>query len=300
MNLNHVTFNNSNEKLFSILSCFPHVSPHDNHDDRMKMPNITVDGCEPGPNHNHNHHPPQSSSSSSSHASSSSSRGLHQSSGGRRANGGSPSSSSSNSPPTTTLLQNILQQTRGANGASIYSALRQTVVATGPNGQTTTTNTSPLPPSPADSGVSDVDSHYSSNDEQQQQQQQQQQLVQYGYFYPSAAHRSTCEFFSSSFSISWCDNQDMEDDNLRWNDQKTNSVHLGYNEIYMKTRQNCRERERDSFRDTQYAIVVHIWHKGAQDYLQWGNYSSDAALFLLLVVCWSLNNSQVLGALRGH
>jgi len=96
---------------------------------------------------------------------------------GRNANG---SPSLSQSPPTT-LLQNILQN-RGANSTNIYSLQR------GPNGQPlTTTNTSPLPPSPADSGVSDVDSHYSSNDEQQQQ------LNQYGYFY-NAAHRSTCEY----------------------------------------------------------------------------------------------------------
>ena len=89
------------------------------------------------------------------------------------------------SPPTTTLLQNILQQSRGPAG-SIYSVLQRAA-----NGQPGTTNTSPLPPSPADSGVSDVDSHYSSNDEQQQQQQQ--QLNQYGYFYPNV-HRSTCKF----------------------------------------------------------------------------------------------------------
>lgn len=86
------------------------------------------------------------------------------------------------SPPTTTLLQNILQQSRGPAG-SIYSVLQRAA-----NGQPGTTNTSPLPPSPADSGVSDVDSHYSSNDEQQQQ-----QLNQYGYFYPNV-HRSTCKF----------------------------------------------------------------------------------------------------------
>lgn len=91
------------------------------------------------------------------------------------------------SPPTTTLLQNILQQSRGPNGGSIYSVLQRTAAT----GQAGTTNTSPLPPSPADSGVSDVDSHYSSNDEQQQQQQQ-QQLNQYGYFYPNV-HRSTCK-----------------------------------------------------------------------------------------------------------
>lgn len=86
------------------------------------------------------------------------------------------------SPPTTTLLQNILQQSRnGVNGSN-----------GSPNGHPNqgsangATNTSPLPPSPADSGVSDVDSHYSSNDEQQQ-------LSQYSYFY-SQAHRSTCEY----------------------------------------------------------------------------------------------------------
>ncbi|XP_074597429.1 uncharacterized protein LOC141852349 isoform X2 [Brevipalpus obovatus] len=90
---------------------------------------------------------------------------------------GSPSGSSQ-SPPTTTLLQNILQQSR-APGSGVYSLRGQSVL-----GQTPVSNTSPLPPSPADSGVSDVDSHYSSNDEQQQQ------LNQYGYFYPGA-HRSS-------------------------------------------------------------------------------------------------------------
>jgi hypothetical protein len=79
-------------------------------------------------------------------------------------------------PPTTTLLQNILQQNRTGSNGNIYSLQRQTQLAT-------TTTTSPLPPSPADSGVSDVDSHYSSNDEQQQQ------MSQYGYFY--GAQRST-------------------------------------------------------------------------------------------------------------
>ncbi|KAI1309360.1 Ecdysone-induced protein 74EF isoform B [Halotydeus destructor] len=105
-------------------------------------------------------------------------------------NGGSPLS---HSPPTT-LLQNILQQNRtnaagggqnSSNGGIAYVlGHRVGSVAGQQPGQAV--NTSPLPPSPADSGVSDVDSHYSSNDEQQQQ-----QLSQYGaYFYP-AAHRST-------------------------------------------------------------------------------------------------------------
>lgn len=116
----------------------------------------SVDGCEPGA-------PPPNGQSSQ-----------------RQNRNSSPPTQSGT--PTTTLLQNILQQNRGANG-NIYSIQRQTQLAT-------TTTTSPLPPSPADSGVSDVDSHYSSNDEQQQQ------LSQYGYFY--GAQRSTCKCNESS------------------------------------------------------------------------------------------------------
>jgi hypothetical protein len=109
----------------------------------------TVDGCEPGapPPNGSSHHTTQNASPQS-----------------------------QTGPPTTTLLQNILQQNRTSSNGNIYSLQRQTQLAT-------TTTTSPLPPSPADSGVSDVDSHYSSNDEQQQQ------MSQYGYFY--GAQRST-------------------------------------------------------------------------------------------------------------
>lgn len=99
--------------------------------------------------------------------------------------------------PQSTLLQNILQargdrlnnssstnenippahcnNTTNSNGGSP----NHNQVVTNGNSATTT---SPLPPSPADSGVSDVDSYYSLNDEQHQ----------YGYFY----HRSnsSCKF----------------------------------------------------------------------------------------------------------
>jgi hypothetical protein len=111
-----------------------------------------VDGCEPGapPPNGSSHHTAQNASPQS-----------------------------QTGPPTTTLLQNILQQNRTGSNGNIYSLQRQTQLAT-------TTTTSPLPPSPADSGVSDVDSHYSSNDEQQQQ------MSQYGYFY--GAQRSTCMY----------------------------------------------------------------------------------------------------------
>ena len=102
--------------------------------------------------------------------------------------GNSLRSPPTSSPPTTTLLQNILQQSRnGTNGSN--GSPNGTALHGGPNqgpNANGTTNTSPLPPSPADSGVSDVDSHYSSNDEQQQ-------LSQYSYFY-SQAHRSTCKY----------------------------------------------------------------------------------------------------------
>lgn len=126
-----------------------------------------VDGCEPPSSQSHHNRP---TSHPGSH---------HQS------RIGSPSSQSQ-SPPTT-LLQNILQQNRNSN---IYSSLQRGVQ----NGQLplgqTTSNTSPLPPSPADSGVSDVDSHYSSNDEQQQA------LNQYGYFYTGAHRSTTCKLTS--------------------------------------------------------------------------------------------------------
>ena len=123
-------------------------------------------------------------------------RGLHHHHHLGVSRGSPPSSTSSSNSPPTTLLQNILQQSRNGVGpassaGNIYSVLSRTigaaalVAASGvksstPNG---TANTSPLPPSPADSGVSDVDSHYSSNDEQ---------MNQYGYFY---SHRTTCKYF---------------------------------------------------------------------------------------------------------
>lgn len=69
----------------------------------------------------------------------------------------------------------------------------------------TNSNTSPLPPSPADSGVSDVDSHYSSNDEQHQ-------LSQYGYFYPTNGpthHRSYLSNHSQSELSHHQGNQDI-------------------------------------------------------------------------------------------
>ena len=82
----------------------------------------------------------------------------------------------------TNLLQNILQQQRGYSAVSAAAAGSR---LTG-NGASTT-STSPLPPSPADSGVSDVDSHYSSNDEAQQQAQLSQAYA--NLFYGGQGHR---------------------------------------------------------------------------------------------------------------
>jgi hypothetical protein len=129
-----------------------------------------VDGCEPGA-------PPQTNSSSHHQHQQNTNTSQTVSPSQSVTNGVNGSGGQQNGGPTTTLLQNILQQNRTAANGNIYSLQRQPQMAT-------TTTTSPLPPSPADSGVSDVDSHYSSNDEQQHQ-----QMSQYGYFY--GAQRQT-------------------------------------------------------------------------------------------------------------
>lgn len=97
--------------------------------------------------------------------------------------------------PQSTLLQNILQ----ARGDRLNSLTNENIPPAhcnsssssssgSPNHNQIVTNgnstTSPLPPSPADSGVSDLDSYYSLNDEQHQ----------YGYFYRS---NSSCEYHSN-------------------------------------------------------------------------------------------------------
>jgi hypothetical protein len=128
------------------------------------------DGCEPGA-------PPQTNSSSHHQHQQNTNTSQTVSPSQSVTNGVNGSGGQQNGGPTTTLLQNILQQNRTAANGNIYSLQRQPQMAT-------TTTTSPLPPSPADSGVSDVDSHYSSNDEQQHQ-----QMSQYGYFY--GAQRQT-------------------------------------------------------------------------------------------------------------
>lgn len=87
---------------------------------------------------------------------------------------------SNNSPGT--LLQNMLQARSGSVAMSQVSPLL--VNTTGSGRLAGGSTSSPLPPSPADSGVSDVDSHYSSTDEHQQL------GAQYAYFY----HRSNCKF----------------------------------------------------------------------------------------------------------
>jgi hypothetical protein len=129
-----------------------------------------VDGCEPGA-------PPQTNSSSHHQHQQNTNTSQTVSPSQSVTNGVNGSGGQQNGGPTTTLLQNILQQNRTAANGNIYSLQRQPQMAT-------TTTTSPLPPSPADFGVSDVDSHYSSNDEQQHQ-----QMSQYGYFY--GAQRQT-------------------------------------------------------------------------------------------------------------
>ena len=87
--------------------------------------------------------------------------------------------------PQSTLLQNILQargdRLNNNNSNENIPPAHCNSNGGSPNHNHVVTNssnstTSPLPPSPADSGVSDVDSYYSLNDEQHQ----------YGYFY----HRS--------------------------------------------------------------------------------------------------------------
>jgi len=93
--------------------------------------------------------------------------------------------------PQSTLLQNILQargdrlNNSSANENVPPAHCNTTSNGGSPNQVVTNGNstTSPLPPSPADSGVSDVDSYYSLNDEQHQ----------YGYFY----HRSNSSFPNS-------------------------------------------------------------------------------------------------------
>lgn len=146
---------------------------------------LTVDACDHPSVGSNGHHPsssssPTSTSPPSTHAQQQQSSRVHHHNHGHHGpiRHGSRKSGTS---PTSTLQQ---QQSRtGSNGASIYSALAAAaaarsgqqglvsvpgqlpgVVLVGPNG----TNTSPLPLSPVDSRVSDVDSHYSSTDEQQQ------------------------------------------------------------------------------------------------------------------------------------